>query len=165
MTINAGFSVVDSKSHATDRGSPHGAIRQDARRQDAGRTGYAPLRPRDFLLLPDSAVEATLAMHEAWARNWGLWNQYCKETYGLIRPFYMFPLEMTQYYFAYLWGCPQCIGEPVGKREAECLPGERLIRAEREIAEELEQAMDVATGACTELWCEIVELERAALAA
>jgi hypothetical protein len=159
MTSNVSYSARVPKSHATDRGSPQGASRQDAER------GYARFRPEDFLVLPDAAIETTLAMHEAWARNWGLWNQHCKDVYWLVRPLYMFPLEMAQQYFSFIYGCPQCICEPVGKRKAESLPGAQLIRTEQEIVEELEQAMDIATGACTELWYEIVDQERAAMAA
>jgi hypothetical protein len=134
-------------------------------RAEEKRTG-AEFRPEDFVLLPESAAATTIAMHEAWARNWSCWNQVYKETHELFRPFYMFPLEMAQQYFAFILGLQQCISEPIGRQtrrvQAVHVPGLQLVEDECEV---LERAMDIATGADTALWAEVVEVGRSAAAA
>ena len=148
----------DSKSHVSERGSPRASI---------GRASAKPysaeFRPED-VLLPDSAAATTIAVQEAWAGNWSCWNQFYKETYELFRPLYMFPLEMAQQYFSFILGFQQCVSEPVGKQKRRVselhVPGLRLARAEQDESEEIEKAMDIAIGANTELWADVVEVGR-----
>ena len=122
----------------------------------------------NFILPPDATAEATIAMHEQLARNWGCWSVFCKECYDLVRPFYMFQLELAQQYFSYMFGMQRCISQPVGEqlksnRGPWPQPGPRLVK--REEREELAEAMDIALGATTELWAEVVQVVRAGSAA
>ena len=161
MTKNLYIHTTDSKSHAGGRGSPN---------TYADLYGV-PFRPEDFastefIPVSGAATEASIAMHEQLARNWGSWTVFCKQCCDLMRPFYMFQLDMAQQYFAFICGMPQCISEPVGQQlAAEKQPrllGPRLAYDRETEREEIEQAFDVAIGATPELWVDVVKVARAA---
>ena len=156
MSKNLYIHATDSTGRADERGSPQ---------TYASKYGV-PYRPEDFILVSDATAETTIAMHEQLARNWGTWNVFCKQCYDVMRPFYMFPLELAQQYFSYIFGMQQCLSEPIGQQlnpEPGPTPGPRLIgRQERE---ELAEAMDIAIGATTELWAEVVHVGSARAAA
>ena len=155
MTKNLYIHATDSKSHAAGRGSP----------QISKGTRSAQFGPEDFAVLTDAASAATITLHQAWAENWGCWNQFYRDACELAQPFYMFPLEMAQQYFSFICGMQQCIGEPVGQqRYGEKKPGPRLAYDREAEREEFEQAMDVAIGATPEVWVEVVQVGRAAAA-
>ena len=154
--------ATDSKSRAAERGSP-GTYAQ---------TFGVPYSPEDFVRLSGTPAETSIAMHEQLAQNWGCWGVFCKDCYELVRPFYMFQLELVQQYFSYLFGMPQCLGEPLGEQQLKFngrgkkpgpTPGPRLIT--REQREQLAEAMDIAIGATPELWAEVVQVGRARAAA
>ncbi len=156
MSKNLYIHTTDSKGRADERGSPY----------TYASVHGVPYRPEDFLLVSGTTAESTIAMHEQLARNWGSWNVFCKQCYDLMRPFYIFPLEMAQQYFSFILGMQQCVSEPVGQRlnpEPGPTPGPRLIN--REEREEIADAFDVAIGATPELWAEVVHVGRGARAA
>jgi len=156
MSKNLHIHATDSKGRVDERGSPN---------TYAAIYGV-PFRPEGFDLVSDTTTDATIVMHEQWARNWGCWNVFCKECYDLVRPFYIFPLDLAQQYFAYIFGMQPTISEPVGekqqgksKRHPGPTPGPRLVK--REEREELAEAMDIAIGATPELWAEVVHVGNA----
>ena len=161
MTKNLYLHATDSKSHAGGRGSP-----------DTYAALYGvPFRPEDFastefIPISDAATEATIAMHEQLARNWGSWTLFCKQCCDLMRPFYMFQLDMAQQYFSFICGMPQCISEPVGeqlkKYDQEPGPHPRPRLVTRDEREEIAEAFDIAIGATPEVWVDVVKIARAA---
>ena len=157
MSKNLYIHATDSRSRAAERGSPN----------TYAAVHGVPFRPEDFILPSEATAEATIAMHEQLAHNWGCWNVFCKECYDLVRPFYMFQLELAQQYFSYILGMQRCISEPIGeqlksKHEPWPQPGPRLVK--HQDREELAEAMDIAIGATPELWAEVVHVGRAAAA-
>ena len=164
MSKNLYIHATDSRSRAAERGSPntyaavHGVPFPP---EDFGST--------DFIPMSDAATEATIAIHEQLARNWGSWTLFCKQCCDLMRPFYMFHLDMAQQYFSYILGMQKWISEPVGeqlkKYELEPGPHPRPRLITREEREEIAEAFDVAIGATPELWAEVVHVGRSASAA
>ena len=155
MSKNLYIHATDSKGRVAERGSPN---------TYAANYGV-PYRPEDFDRISDPTAEATIAMHEQLARNWGSWNVFCKDCYELVRPFCMFQLELAQQYFSYILGMQQCISEPVGEQKCKGgkpkpTPGPSLVKSAQE-REELAEAFDVAIGATTELWAEVIHVEPA----
>ncbi len=159
MSKNLHIHATDSKGRVDERGSPN---------TYAAIYGV-PFRPEAFDLVSDTTTDATIVMHEQWARNWGCWNVFCKECYDFVRPFYMFQLELTQQYFSFIFGMQQCISEPVGEQKAKRTehpgptPRPRLVS--REEREALAEAFDVAMGATPELWAEVIHVVPARAAA
>jgi hypothetical protein len=154
-TRNQFIPTTISRSYASDRGSP-----QSSRSEGASSASFSPA---NFLLMPDQAIAATVALHEAMARNWSCCNLFYKEVYWIVRPFYFFPLEMAQHYYRLMFGLPQCLSEPMVKqRKTEGLERAEQYVQDGALREEIEQATDIATGACTEMWFEIVEDEEEA---
>ena len=153
MSKNLYIHATDSKGRVAERGSPN----------TYAAVHGVPFRAEDFdfVSVSESTAEVGIHMHEQWARNWGSWGVFCQQCYDLMRPFYMFPLELTQQYFSFILGMQQCISEPVGDQKAKLehpgpTPGPRLLkRAERE---EIAEAFDIAMGATPELWAEVVHV-------
>lgn len=118
--------------------------------------------PSDLFGPLHGTIAATLAMHEACAQHWGKVNQYCSSAFWIVRPFYLFPFELMQQYFSFILGYRVCVSEPVAtqhrtQRDLPLRPSGRLDLGPRlEEMGSVEQAMDVATGASTEMWFEIV---------
>ena len=148
MTTNLYFPTRNPIHRDSDRGSP-----QEAR-------AYYP----DVFSMLRDAVETTLTIHEACLQNCSCLSHFYTEAYRLISPYYTFPMQVTQHYFAFIFGVPQCISEPLAgsQRKVETLELRYPQRAEcDEDTEEIARAMDIAIGADTSLWVEVEEVERA----
>jgi hypothetical protein len=113
-----------------------------------------------------ATVGATLAMHEACAQHWGNLSQYCSSAFWFARPFYLFPFDLMQQYFSFLLGCRGCVTEPVAnqrsiQRDSQPEPlrpsGRPDMGPQPEEPSSVEQAMDIAIGASSEMWVEIVQ--------
>ena len=115
------------------------------------------------------AHAATLAMHEALARQWGSLNQYCSNVLCLACPYYVFPFEFMQQYFSIAFGCrQQWVSEPVGQKQMRSRgaqpqqgAGETYMPDGRKDCRcpVTEQAMDTALGATTEMWFEMIRVD------
>jgi hypothetical protein len=152
-----------SQSEAHNRGSSPSAGRYD----DIQFSDNIIQFPSDILApLHGATIAATLAMHEACAQHWGNLNQYCSCAFWMARPFYLYPFEVMQQYFSFILGYRQCATEPVGNQrrtQRDLRPEPRHPSSKLDSGPQLyeetspEEAMDVAIGACTEMWFEIIQ--------
>jgi hypothetical protein len=159
-----GHSKFSSTHYARNRGPSRAAPNFDGAAE--------PTAARPTLALPSKhaanirppynpGIHASLSVHEAWARNLDGFNQYCANALSLARPFYVFPLGAMQQYFSFIFGLPQWVSEPLGqkqiaRREGRTLEGPVGRRDGDGQCEEAQRAMDIAIGATTEMWFEMI---------